>query len=513
MMGCMSTTQADRAKAKLRAGVYARLSETYDAAESVPTQLERGTEHAQRRDWQVVATFKDDGYSAFKEITRDGFGELIAAIEADQVDVVIVRDIDRLTRNLTDWNAFEKACVRHRVRLSAYTGGDLDLSTPEGAYYGGMETLRAKRESAVKSARTREAADRKARQGKRHGGGWRWFGYTRIYANPEETDPARRHILREEINPAEADAIRDAAVRLLEHGESVRSIIRDWTARGIKPVAARQWYPSTWVGTMTSARIAGLREWQGTKYPAEWPAIIDADTHERLVKMFADPARRKYVVRAQAHLLSGIAACPKCGRTMHYRNHTANGRADQYACVAGPYGCGHTAIKAVLLEEYVTGAVLDALESPRVQEALRDGEDQHAPRRAELLAGIQRAQEVRADARRDLADGTIDRVDWLDIRQRTEDSITRARREYDRLTGSATVMSDIPPSERVRDAWESWTVDRQRAAVRAVLHRVVINPLPAGAPSSPGGMLKDPGIRREREMAILRQRVEFDWRV
>jgi hypothetical protein len=34
----------------------------------------------------------------------------------------------------------------------------------------------------------------------------------------------------------------------------------------------------------------------------------------------------------------------------------------------------------------VTGAVLDALESPRVQEALRDGEDSNAPRRAELLA-------------------------------------------------------------------------------------------------------------------------------
>jgi DNA invertase Pin-like site-specific DNA recombinase len=48
--------------------------------------------------------------------------ELIAAIEAGHV--VIVRDIDRLTRNLTDWNAFEKAYVRHGVRLSAYTGGD-----------------------------------------------------------------------------------------------------------------------------------------------------------------------------------------------------------------------------------------------------------------------------------------------------------------------------------------------------------------------------------------------------
>src|SRR5215469_14097658 len=151
----MDDRQADRAQAQLRAGVYGRLSETYDAAESVPTQLDRGTDHAARRGWTVVATFKDDGYSAFKEVTRDGFGELIAAIEGGAVDVVIVRDIDRLTRNLTDWNAFEKACVRHGVRLSAYTGGDLDLSTAEGAYYGGMETLRARRESAVKSASPR----------------------------------------------------------------------------------------------------------------------------------------------------------------------------------------------------------------------------------------------------------------------------------------------------------------------------------------------------------------------
>ncbi len=78
----MDDTQADRAQAQLRAGLYGRLSETYDAAESVPTQLDRGTGHAARRGWTVVATFKDDGYSAFKEVTRDGFGELIAAIEA-----------------------------------------------------------------------------------------------------------------------------------------------------------------------------------------------------------------------------------------------------------------------------------------------------------------------------------------------------------------------------------------------------------------------------------------------
>src|SRR5258707_6628214 len=139
----MDDIQADRAEAQLRAGVYARLSETYDAAESVPTQIERGAGHARRRGWIVAATFRDDGFSGFKEITRDGFGELIAAIEAGQVDVVIVRDIDRLTRNLTDWNAFEKACVRHGVRLSAYTGGALDPSTPQSADTSGRWTAAA----------------------------------------------------------------------------------------------------------------------------------------------------------------------------------------------------------------------------------------------------------------------------------------------------------------------------------------------------------------------------------
>jgi len=56
--------------------------------------------------------------------------------------VVVVCDVDRLTRNQSDWSRFEKAAVEQRVLLSARAGGDLGLSTPEGAYHRGWRRCR-----------------------------------------------------------------------------------------------------------------------------------------------------------------------------------------------------------------------------------------------------------------------------------------------------------------------------------------------------------------------------------
>jgi hypothetical protein len=157
-----------------------------------------------------------------------------------------------------------------------------------------------------------EAHDRIARQGKPSGGGRRWFGYTRVFANPEETVKRKCVILREELNPVEAEALRDAAERILR-GETVGSVIREWTQRGIRQSGDGRWEETSLVNTLRSPRLAGLREWQGKTYPATWPAILDLDTHERLVKLFADPSRRAHVVGRKRHLLSGVARCGKCG--------------------------------------------------------------------------------------------------------------------------------------------------------------------------------------------------------
>jgi hypothetical protein len=60
----------------------------------------------------------------------------------------------------------------------------------------------------------------------------------------------------------------------------------------------------------------------------------------------------------------------------------------------------------------------------------------------------------RAEARQDWAENDIDKEDWLDIRQRTGTRITKARTEYDRLTGAATVFGDIPATLRQRTQFD-----------------------------------------------------------
>ena len=40
-------------------------------------------------------------------------------------------------------------------------------------------------------------------------------------------------------------------------------------------------------------------------------------------------------------------------------------------------------------------------------------------------------------------------------------------------------------SGRVRDVWESWSADHKRAAIRAAVNRVIVNPIPPGGASNP----------------------------
>ena len=122
--------------------------------------------------------------------------------------MLIARHHDRLTRNPDDFARLMHVCGKAKIKISLYTGGELDLSTASGGFYGFMETGRAWYESAIRSQRVKDAVERNARAGKRSGGRSRPFGYKIIRHDLGEGVKRRYRIIGEEIEPAEAEAIR-----------------------------------------------------------------------------------------------------------------------------------------------------------------------------------------------------------------------------------------------------------------------------------------------------------------
>jgi len=169
--------------------------------------------------------------------------------------------------------------VRHGILIHLYTGGVLDLATHAGGFLGMMNTAVAWGESKLRSDRVKAAVQRNAETGRRTGGGSRPFGYKIIYHDLGEGSKRQRRIIREELEPAEADAVREAVSRVLS-GESLRSIAFDFNKRGIKPAGGKKngeskidkWQGSTLRRVLLSPRIASLREHNGEVVgKAVWP--------------------------------------------------------------------------------------------------------------------------------------------------------------------------------------------------------------------------------------------------
>jgi hypothetical protein len=48
-----------------------------------------------------------------------------------------------VTRNPDDFARLMQVCGKAKIKISLYTGGELDLSTASGGFYGFMETGRS----------------------------------------------------------------------------------------------------------------------------------------------------------------------------------------------------------------------------------------------------------------------------------------------------------------------------------------------------------------------------------
>ena len=125
-MAMTNTTSIREIEAALasgyRAAIYCRLSKDDDQdgeSASIANQRSMLESYCAKQGWEVVAVFQDDGYTGLN-LDRPDFQRMLKAIEKGMVNLVITKDLSRLSRNyLESGRLIEEYFPRHGVRYIA----------------------------------------------------------------------------------------------------------------------------------------------------------------------------------------------------------------------------------------------------------------------------------------------------------------------------------------------------------------------------------------------------------
>jgi DNA invertase Pin-like site-specific DNA recombinase len=371
----------------VRAALYARISDDESDGYGVERQLADMRAHADRNGWHAVE-YCDDKRSAsrYAKKRRENFDRMLHDVRAGQVDVIVVPDLSRYTRQPRIVEDLIDLSEAGTVKLVTLTGGPVDTRYAEGKARLRHEATFAAQYSDFVSDKVRRKKQELVSLGV-GAGGTRPFGYrgrhqiTAAAAQrslPGQTtydDKTGTHFMKagQVLDTTEANAIRQAVTDVLT-GTSLSDIARRWNAAGFTtPRLGSQWsVPSVHMvltNPRNAGRVASVNQRQGNRRtytdigPAVWETIISTDELKAITARLNDP-NRKHKTPSRRTLLTGLVKC-QCGQTM-----VSNGIGrDELRCKRLPESpkrvCGKNMISRSKLEELVTDEILDELDSAR----------------------------------------------------------------------------------------------------------------------------------------------------
>lgn len=438
------------------AAVYVRISsDPNETALGVARQLKDCTALAASKGWTVGETFSDNDVSATSGKVRPAYARMMSALDAGQLDGLVVWDVDRLTRTPRELEDVVDLAERRGVALAS-VGGDIDLATPQGRLTARIKGSVAKHESEQLARRVRRKMSERAEAGQPHGRiayGWR--------RQQTYDDQGRRTGSRDVLHPEQAEVVRDAARAVLA-GESLRSIVARLNAQGEVSLNGKPWTTTSLRGVLLRERNAGLRVHQGQVVGAgEWEPLHDADTHARLVAVLTDPARRTSPPSsAVKHLLSGLARCSVCAGPMRVLSGDRDGRASSYVCQGGY----HVRRSQEGMDALVTALVVGRLAQPDAAAALSVADDGAAQEALDKVAALRARLNAAADQ---YADGIIDGEQFARITSRLRPQMEQ-HAQVTRSASTAPDLLDIAAPD-IAQRWESLPLGRKRAAIDLLL--------------------------------------------
>jgi site-specific DNA recombinase len=437
-------------------------------AKSVDDQIAWLCEWAAREGHRVVEVRRDDGISASRfarSADRPGWQQVMADIADGRANGVAVWEASRASRDRRVWVAL-LAALEDAGGVFCEGGKVHDPSDPDDAFTLDLQAALSGRESAMTRKRVLRAVHSRAMEGRPHG--QPVYG-TRIEYDPETGKPLRR------VLDVEASAIvREIARRLLAGGKgnSSTALARDLNERGIPSPKGGRWSAANLCRMITQPSLAGLRTYRGEVLEGvdtTSPAVLDVETHRRLVALISDPARR--TTRDGSHrrsLLVGTAVCGVCDGPVRTVTKPLSGGRRSVAYVCRKF-CTSREMGAV--DDLVGAVMVGLLSRPGIAAALR-AEDPAAStaadERARLLAKLE-------EARRLVAEDRLSLTSLADLEARLAPRIAELERAARPRHVPDAVLDATGPDAAER--WEALDSSARRAIVSTLAH---VRILPAG---------------------------------
>jgi site-specific DNA recombinase len=288
---------------------------------------------------------------------------LLHAVEAGELDCVVVYKVDRLSRSLLDFTRMLSVFEKHKVSFVAVTQ-QFNTSTSLGRLTLNILLSFAQFERELIGERTRDKMSAARRKGK-------WVGGCPVLGY--DVDPGGGRLI---VNEEEAERVR-AIFELFEEYGSVQPTLAEIKRRG--------WRLKSWTRktgqfrpggsfALTSLRrlltnilYTGAVRHKGQQYPGEHAAVLAPGTWERVQNLMT---HRVAVARGKSRnkhlaLLSGLLFCESCATPMVYSYSGNNDRRyPYYVCLnaqrTGWAVCPAKSLPARGIEESVLGRIREA---------------------------------------------------------------------------------------------------------------------------------------------------------
>jgi site-specific DNA recombinase len=489
------------------AAIYVRVS-TEDQARhgySLAAQVEACRTRAESLGALETRLFADEGVSGAL-LARPGLDSMREAVRSRAVDLVVVWDPDRLSRNLSHQLLLTEEIERAKIKLE-FVNFEWK-ATPEGQLFYALRGAIAQYEKEKIRERTGRGRLQKARQGKLPLA-FRPYGYA--------YDPDAAMLASD---PAEAPVVGQIFRWFLEEGEGPGTIARRLNGLGVPARRGGQWHRAVvrqilanpvYTGVFFANRFdtAGCslnrhrpkaeRVRAAERPRADWvpvpvPALVEPARWQEAQELL-ERSRRLWAGKPRAeYLLSGLLECGCCHRPMCGFTGTDWGvRRRKYTCrKAGPAAGGeircNQTVPAGELEAAVWVQVVGWLAEPGLlHQALarpKDRSPELERERAAAAAALARAEAGRASILTLLEQGALGAAEAAAalgrVGARTAELQARLHGLEAELTGFARPVPDGFARERhVQDCLERYrqgdlpAAERKRL-VRALLTRVVV---------------------------------------